>query len=292
MSLWVKLILFVMVFAGAWRFCEKKTSGFTITSISSELPYDPAWETRPLTVVEESSVRDILKQKFTFLANGGQCWAFVSADGEYVLKFFKLHRRRPDILIRLPLPAFLEPYRQKKIASKRVKLVRDFGSYALSFNALQEETALVYVHLNKTAHLNQKITLTDRLGIEHTFDLDTKEFVLQKKVDLVYETFDELMQSKEEEKAKKRIDALIELIVLRCKKGIFDEDAYISRNFGFLGEKAIILDAGRLRKDLSQMEPRVYKNELFTITNRFKLWLEQHHPSLITYLEERRNAVE
>jgi hypothetical protein len=289
----LKCMLMVCIFFLVARFCRKQTAEFTMSAVASDLPFDPAWETRPILDQEKSEVKKILQQKFTFLGNGGQCFVFASDDGKYVLKLFKIYRRRLYAPLNLLLSfSWLEPYRQKKIAAKRLKLVRDFGSHVLAFNELQEETALVYVHLNKTNDLQQKLILVDKLGIKHTIDLDKYEFVIQKRATLVYETLNRLMKDGKQEEAKKRIDDLVDLVIRRSQKGIYDEDAFISRNFGFIDDKPIIIDAGRLRKVPSQSQPAVYKADLLLTTDRFRLWLEQNHPILTPHLLEKRNAIQ
>ncbi len=293
MNLFFKLAIIGLSAYGIMLFCHRQTAGFTLTAISSNLTYHPSWETRPLTSDENLQVEALLKQKFFFLNRGGQCYAFISEDGSSILKLFRLHRRRlPGIVMALPLPSFLESYRARKAANRSLKLYRDFNSYKLSFEELKEETALLFVHLNKTNYLKQQVTIVDKLGIEHRIDLDTTEFVLQKKVSLVCEELNALVQKGQLTEAQRRLDALLDLIVFRSKKGIHDEDAFLTRNFGFVGEKAVILDVGRFCKDPSRIQPEVYRADVQTIVNRFLPWLQENHPSLAEYLEEQSQCVE
>ncbi len=266
------------------QFCLKQTDEFTIAKICSNLPFEEKWETRPLSQQQQTEVLHILDQKFHYLASGGQCYAFLSSDGQSVLKFFKHDRR---------LPAKWYPESVKKRQKKQRKLERDFNSYKLAFEELQDETGLLYVHLNKTRHLKQTVTLVDKLGIEHKLDLDTKEFVLQKKAELIYPYLQRLMQKGDLIQAKRVIDTLLEVIVARCQKGIFDEDAHIHRNFGFIPEslRAVILDVGRFKKDSSRSQPEVYLKDVAAITIRFQTWLNENYPPLALYLEEKAHEI-
>jgi hypothetical protein len=285
-----KLSLFLIVFGLLAHYCRKETEHFTMLRVASDFTFDPAWETRPLQKEERETVQKLFNQKFTFFGKGGQCFVFVSEDETHVLKLFKLYRKRPPFFFKF-LPSWFDAYRQKKLASLRGKLLRDFGSHVLAFNELQEESALVFVHLNKTSDLQKKITLVDKLGISHQLDLDKTEFVIQKKAALVYPTLSALIREGKREEAKKRIDALVDLVIFRCKKGIYDDDAYM-RNFGFMGDKAIILDAGRLRKDPAVAVPERYLNELLVTTQRLQPWLDRHDPDLAVYLLEKRSSIE
>lgn len=269
-------------------FCESQTQCFSMMGISSDLPFNPDWDTPP----PEENLTEVFQQKFHYLNSGGQSFAFLSEDGKTVIKFFKLYRRRLapgwDLL---PLPKNLDEYRQKSIKFKKGKLDRDFNSYVMAYNELRKESGLIYLHLNKTDYLKQNITIVDPLGIEHTFDLDSKEFLVQKRVILAYDAIDELMKLGKVEESKQKIDALLALIMQRYQKGFYDDDAFINKNYGFVGDEAILLDVGRFQKRDDISKPEVYKNDLRLITDRFKLWLDAHHPALSSYLITQREAL-
>jgi hypothetical protein len=283
MKIFLKLCTLVLALYFVQKFCLEQTDGFTIAKISSNLPFEKKWETDPLSEAEHREMLQILDQKFTYLASGGQCYAFVSADGQSVLKFFKHHMR---------LPCGWRPESAKKLQKKKNKLERDFNSYKLAFEELREETGLLYIHLNKTDHLKQTVTIVDKLGIEHRLDLDRTEFVLQKRADLVYPHLQDLMQKGDTAGAKQVVDALLEVITARCQKGIFDEDARIHRNFGLIADKAVIIDVGRFKKDSTRTQPDVYHKDLETITKRLKTWLDEDYPLLSLYLEKRLDEIE
>ena len=91
--------------------------------------------------------------------------------------------------------------------------------------------------------------------------------------------------------AKNAIDALIDLLVVRCKKGIFDKDPDFSTNFGLCEGRAIQIDVGRFHKDPSRADPSIYKDDLIRATDPFYHWLRQHYPSLGEYLYEKARAL-
>lgn len=261
------------------RFCYRQTEGFTLTKIHSELPYVEEWET------DCGNLPDIFDQKFTYLAAGGQAYAFVSEDGKYVLKFFKHHLRRlPFWLKYLPLPKKYALQREQQRLKREKKLQRDFRSYHLAYQYLPEESGLLYVHLNKTNFLQKKARILDKLGIEHTIDLDQIEFILQKKADLAFPYLAELIEQENWENAKNCIDSICEMVINRCRKGIYDEDPRIHRNVGFVNGKAMMIDIGRFKSDPSRENPEVQKKDLVEITWRLRRYLAEVSPDLEQYL--------
>ena len=75
----------------------RKVDGFSVALIHSGLTFNPAWETAPAS----PELDPIFSQKFHYLGCGGQSFAFVSDDGQYVIKFFKFR------LFRQPYHFFL-----------------------------------------------------------------------------------------------------------------------------------------------------------------------------------------
>ncbi len=281
----VKFILKLLVIAIAChcigKYCQRKTGGFTILKIHSNLLHHPEWE------VENPSLdHTIFDQSFSYLGRGGQCYAFVSEDGQYVIKFFKHYLRRlPFWLKVLPLPpkwnAKKELQRQKRLN----KLHRDFGSYKIAYENLPSETGLLFLHLNKTDNLHQTVRIIDRLKIEHTISLDGIEFILQKKATMAYPYLTQLIKNGKIDEAKRALESICHLILSRCEKGIFDEDAKIHRNFGFIENEAILIDVGRLKLDINRKDPSIQEKDLKEITQRLQTYLEGLSPELAEYLE-------
>jgi len=283
----LKIAFIIFAFIKVAKFCEEKSDKFRLGRIFSSLDYNPLWMTRPLVEQEKRELDAIFNQKFTYFASGGQCYAFLSADGKSVIKFFKHHRRTlPQWILALPLPAALAEKRQVRLEKKRAKLKRDFASYKLSFENLAEETGVLFIHLNKTATLKKRIKIIDKLHIEHEVPLDQVEFVVQRRAELVYPHLSRLIQRGDLEGAKSAVRSLVSLIVKRSCKGIYDEDARIHRNFGFIDGRPLIIDVGRLVFDPSQKDPHVYQRDVRRITERFKNWLQKKNPQLSSVLEE------
>lgn len=268
-------------------FCARQTDNFSVARIHSTLPYNARWETAPLSEENQQELEAALSQEYRYLACGGQCFAFGSEDGKYVIKFFKHRIRKPySYLLNLSLPQALDKLVQRKKDKALFKLNRDFLSYKLAYEDLQEETGLLYIHLNKGESLQRSLSIVDKIGIKHKISLDEIEFVVQKQGRLAPSHIHALMEKREFEKARYALRAMLETIVSRCKKGFFDEDPQIHRNFGFVGDKPIFIDVGRFVPDSRRKDPAVYSADLLKITHRFRKWLAEAHPELVTILDE------
>lgn len=74
----------------------KATGGFSVATIQFDLPYNPDWE----TVHPTENLDKIVQQKFTYLAKGARSFAFISEDGNTILKFFKYRYHEPHWALR------------------------------------------------------------------------------------------------------------------------------------------------------------------------------------------------
>ena len=270
------------------QFCYSKTDGFALYKICSSLPFYSGWEVKPLEAEIQEEVGRELDQPFYYLAKGAQSYVFASADGKTVLKFFRLYHLRPPLwLSSFSWPLHLQPYRVRKMLEKREELDKDFQSYKIAFQQMKEETGLLYLHLNKTCHLQKKLRIYDKIGIAYDLDLDQMEFLLQKRATLVYPAIDQFMKMQGADAAKEAISALVRLLLYRCEQGIFDKDPDLNTNFGFLGNIPVQIDVGRFRKEQEGRDAERYCEEILRITDHFRQWLDQNYPSLSrTLLEE------
>jgi len=290
-----KLFIFIfiaVILYGANLLYFELTGGFRISNITSDFAYNPRWETRPLSAEEKQTVRTLLNQKFTYLGKGCQAYVFSSADGNYVLKFFKYQRYRikpwVDFFAFIP---FVEKHRQERLAHKKAKLERFFSGWEVAFDDLQQETGLVYVHLNKASDLNQHVTIVDKLGFEHSVDIDQMEFLIQRKAVMFTDEINRLMQSGQESEAKALILSFIDQLLSEYNRGLVDSDHAIMQNTGVIDGKPIHIDVGQFTRDPQMKNPAIYKQDLFNKTYKFRIWLKEKHPSLGAFVEEHVEAI-
>ena len=277
----VKLFFLVVILWQTSRFCHHATEGFTLLSIQSNLSFHSDWESSTASTLSKETLDGILNQKFSYLNKGAQAYVFSSEDGCYVIKFFKHnHLRLSPLFSWFPLPRSLMHYRDEKAAQKKQLLEKDFESYKIAFEHLQEQTGLLYLHLNKTDYLKKNLILVDKLGIEHLLSLDSYEFVLQKKAQSVFEKIEMCMKKNEVDKAKNALSSLVNLVSCREKKGIFDTDPNFTKNFGFIEKEAIQIDVGRFSWEKCPLDKGRMSDDL-------KNWLfKKNYPELADHLEK------
>lgn len=270
---------------GAGRLYFKVTGGFQIANITSDFAYNPLWETRTLSVEEQSKVDSILSQHFTYLAKGCQSYVFLSDDGKYVLKFFKYQRFRPQFYIDwFSFIPFVETIKQEKIEKKQRKLNDLFASWKVAFNELPEETGLVYVHLNKSHNLQKTIHITDKIGMKQELDLDQMEFLVQERAEMLCQTLDRMMAKKQEQEAKDLLSKLVVMIVSEYHRGYADNDHALMQNTGVFDGKPIHIDVGQFVKSQTAQNPAFYHQELFNKMWKFREWLKKY-PTLLSHLD-------
>ena len=196
------------------KVCGYATDKFAISKISTSYDYKIKWQQPPPDEETQKQINQLLDQKFYYLNRGGQCFAFLSEDGTTVLKFSKQYLRPPVTwCFKVPiLNRWINP-EQKRIAYHIYERERDYASYFIALDYLKEETGLITLHLDKTENKFPKATIVDKLNIEHRIDLDSREFILQKKADRIYPYIEKLMGNNEVEKAKETVDSIIDLIV-------------------------------------------------------------------------------
>lgn len=283
-------LLFILVAAalvyGAGRLYYSMTAGFMVSNISSDFAFQPQWEVRPLSEEEKMEVDQALEQPYSYLGKGCQSYVFGSQDGQYVIKFFKYQRYRiqPWLDYFPPLPAIAK-YKEQKREKKWKKLNGFVQSWKIAFENLREESGLIFVHLNKTDHLKQQMTLYDKIGLKHLVDLDQMEFCIQRRADMLCDT---LLRHKEREDlttAQSVVHQLLSMLLSEYARGLADNDHALMQNTGVAQGKPVHIDVGQFVLNEAAKDPAVFQQELFTKTYKFKAWLREHYPDLGEYLE-------
>lgn len=287
------LILGVSALYGTGRLYYRITDGFTESNIHYEIPYDPRWDVAPLAEGDKKAVEKILAQDFHYLGKGCQSYVFASDDGQYVLKFFKYQRFKPQTW--LDHFAFIPPvdsYRLRKIEKKKQKLNNVFASWKMAYEELQPETGVLYVHLNKVGGWDQKIHIYDKMGLKHELDLNSLEFMVQKKASMLCSELLKFKQKDDLASGKKLIDALLTLLLSEYDRGYADNDHALMQNTGVYQGKPIHIDVGQFVKNPVAADPKVYRQELFSKMWKFRLWLRKEYPELADYTDVRlREAI-
>lgn len=286
------IVILIAIIYGLGRLYYRVTGGFTESNITYDLPYDSQWDIRPLSPKEREHVDAVVAQPFTYLGKGCQSYVFQSQDGNYVIKFFKYQRFRPqawlDYLAFIPS---IDQYRLRKIEQKRLKLENVFRSWKLAFEELQPQTGLVFVHLNKSKNLQKTLVIYDKIGMEHHIDLDQMEFLIQHKAHPLCAYIKSLMEKGDALEAKKLLSSIIALVLSENARGLADNDHALMQNTGVLDGMPIHIDVGQFVHNDDVKKPEVYKQELFNKTFKFRRWLRKNYPELADYLETELRSI-
>ncbi len=277
-------LFFCSLFVGIDRFVHHKSNRFSLDKITSYHSFSPDWEIPSLTGEAQKELDQILSQKFTYFSKGSQAYVFISEDKKYILKFLKQHKLRPNTWLAY-IPFSFNPYYQEQLFKKK-KCKDTFNACKTAFLQLKKESGLVYVHINNTRDLNKKVTIFDKNGERHVVDIDKTSYYVQKRAQLIYSRISELMHIGDIEGAKQIISSVFSLIDFLGKKGVVDNDPILRKNFGLIDDIAVQIDVGKLRIDPIRQKNLVYKNEIGSITNSFKIWLEKNYPDLSSHFEQ------
>lgn len=212
---------------------------------------------------------DILNQNFEYLGEGGQAYAYLSQDGQYVLKFFKRKHLKP------------------KWYRKKGKLLRDvIAGYELAYNVDREGSGLIYVHLNSRNVINKTLVLQDRLAISHTINLDEIPFVIQKKATPFNEVLNDYLSNGNIRMAKLRIRQILDLYARHFHQGIDNHGSGVIHNNGFVGDIPIFIDLGKFSGDPKLLEPQVFKKRIEKVASIIMAWIKKQYPEHHAELEK------
>jgi hypothetical protein len=214
-------------------FIPSSPQPFSLQVVESSLPPQSKW------AISDPAPLDILSQKFTLLGEGAQSIAFESEDKKYVLKLFKMRRFTPS---------FIDQLCPHVVRRRLRNLNWVFNGYKNGYDAFRQDTGIVWIHLAKTTHLRQTLTLLDHEGNEHYIEADAIEFVIQEKAELIFDRLSRLHREGKTTELQQAIISVYDLVQRRVDKGYADRDKGVTNNYGFVGNRPIHLDIGRLYK--------------------------------------------
>jgi len=252
-------------------FCHQKTRGFSVAKIRAS-------EKSPISC----SLPEVLKQKFSYFADGKQAFVFLSEDKRYVLKFFKRASGFPPAwTAQIPLLNRFKAFRPEKIAQNAWKRSRDYAGYLVAFDRCPEETGLIFIHL-QVSKKPLVVPLIDPIGIEHQVDLSQTHFVLQKRAEPVVDVLERLVEAGASDELHQLISELLGFCKKLSQSGIYDDDPSFHKNFGFIEGKLVQIDPGQYQ-ELPNIDET---QQLLRVKRRFKKWLKYYYPELIVYVDE------
>lgn len=186
-------------------------------------------------------IKQVLSQRFFYLGRGRQSFAFASEDGKYVLKFPRTDIYKIPFWTRaLPLTS----YRKRAKAEKKRRQQFVFESFRIAIEELKEETGIIAVHLGKSEPSDEQLHLIDVLGFHYHFPVQTTHFILQHRKQLWTPLFLEAVKNNDRPEKERLLNAFVDVVIQRAKKGVLNKDRSFLRNYGFDGEKAYQIDVG------------------------------------------------
>jgi hypothetical protein len=285
----LKIGLSLIILTAVERFCYYKTAGFALHKVISTFPSDTRYDIPSITAGDIEQVNGILKQKFYFLDKGRQAYAFISEDGQYVLKLLKCsYIRVPYLIKHLPAFGIIKQLRDASIERRENIHHKTFTSCRLSYEELKEETGLIFVHLNPVQQVEQPVQIFDRIGIALTVDVNYTAFAIQKTAVLATDRLQNAIDRKDSGEVEHLLDDLIEFTVNRSLKGIDDADkSGMPRNFGYIDGHIVQIDIGAFSKKQAAHPDEVIEQILQDKFSRLKNQLQQKFPLSLPFLEER-----
>ena len=279
------LLLFIVAVFGSIRLFHKVTDGFAIAAISSDLPYNQNWDV-PISEKDLGESEKALGETYSYLTSGSQSFVCISSQGQYIVKFFKHKRWRINpFLDQIPLPPYLKMKKEKWKQKKQKTIRSTFNSCKISYTKLHDETGIIFLHLNKTNHLNKNLIVRDRLGYKHKLNLDEIAFIIQKNATATDQYLLELRKKGDLKEAKKSIRNLLNFTVQRATEGYNDKDPHLIRNFGFINDQVIEIDLGGFYQDPKKNEDYFFSHEIYRIRRKLMPWIKKNYPELMDYVE-------
>jgi len=275
-SITLKTIVFLSLICIAAKSWQLLTDGFRKDKIDSDLSVALQDMNIP------SEIDEILDQKFKYLSKGCQTYVFESFDQNYVIKFVRFHRYKIPLWLRVS--SFLEKYKNKRLYYKNKLLQDSLKSYEIAYHYLKDETATIYVHLNKTRSINKKLQIKDRLNRVYFVDLDASGFIIQKKVKTLQDVLNHNKNSEIE--LKKLAYSFLYTTKSLYQKGFINDDYNCVKNSGFIDGKVIHTDLGSFLPKDNLMDKQNFANEFYRYVRYFKKWSDKNAPFLSTYVDE------
>lgn len=203
------------------RHQDKKERHFYISvsdqwnSLSCKKKYDPP----------SADTLIFLNQPFFFLGQGKQTLVFESSNGYCVLKLFKNTKKK----------------KKKKLRESLL------GAYLAKTKA-PEETGILLCALNGIQEKQNPVLILTKKGRTETINLHKTPFLLQRKAYPFKQALLRLKAQGNIDEAKVRIQAIFSLLSSLREKELVDRDGALIRNgnIGFIGNKAILMDTGKL----------------------------------------------
>jgi hypothetical protein len=278
------LLILIGFCVGLGKVWYLRTNGFSVARLHG-------WTQALEGIWWDEEAEHIIAQDFHYLGRGRQAFAFVSNDGQYVIKF-----PRGDIC-KLPfwlraLP--LEKRRQRQISRKAEREQSVLQSARLAMEELKDATALIAMNFSpETTNKkipNKSVHIIDKAGRSFHIPLRTTYFILQHKKKLFRDVIEEASARDGLVGVEKVLNDLFANILERTKKGILNRDGSFLRNYGFDEKGAYQTDVGSFYKVDNEPMQAVYLRSMALSVKPIRRWMKKKHPEWIEILDQKQEC--
>lgn len=275
------LIGFCALSGKSWHWAK---DGFSLSRTYCYLPKIPE-------ELSDHSLDAMLEQTYTYLGRGHQCYAFESEDGNYVIKLPRYDRYRLSFFLRSFPFSFLTSHRENIRTDIERRLYFLLESFRLAFEELRSETALVYLHLQRTEHLSHPLIIKDRLGRIYRLDSNRTAFMIQEKKPIMMASFQDRLRKGDRKGAEEILDGFLHVLSARSEKGIYNKDPSFMRNFGWEKGRGFQIDIGSFyRKSNMPLQEAREKSFQETVAH-VRNWLTELDTDMLNIFDRKTQKV-
>ncbi len=225
-------------------------------------------------------LRSTLAQSYAPLARGAKVRVYASADGRTVLKLPVSARELAQWFAEDGRPLLATgwaPGARDEDEAAQILLARTLDSYRLAEARLAKESGLIALHLEPGMGSRLTVDLGDR-----NLDADRDAYILQERAEPVRACIDRAMAAGDGAAARRILDEVAALIRRIWAMGIVEETANFHTNYGFAGNRLILLDIGELIR--SDARVRTDRAAPKLLRKKGMAWLERKYPELAEHL--------
>jgi hypothetical protein len=273
------LVLFCLATGRLWYWA---TDGFRLSRIEG---YEGIGREREFS--EEADMA--LSQRYFYLGRGRQCFAFQSEDGMYVIKFARMDRYKDCLWFCLEVFNFFKQYIGLKRESRSSRKEMLFDSFEISYDELKDDTAMVA--MSPPPKNSKEIEIVDRLGRVFPISLEKTGFILQHKLALFQDVFQDALAKKDMVEAGRILDQLLELIERVAEKGILSKDGSFLKNFGFDGSRAYQIDIGSFYRAKNLSSKDAFTASIHASVETLRVWLLRIDPALLELIDRKLEPI-
>lgn len=277
----IGLIIFCLALGKAWYWVR---DGFAIIRLDR-------WNQTVPGTWWEAEADKAIQQKFYYFSRGRQCFAFISEDEKYVLKLPRTDHFHLPLWLRAVSLKSLSEYRAHFLADIKHRESFLLESFLICFDELKDLTAVIGMNLSHQGTVGKSITIIDQIGRSYELPLKNTYFILQHKRKLFRDVFKEAVLKEGTIGVEKIVDSLLELLVERAKKGIFNKDGSFMRNFGYDGQKAYQIDVGSFYRKKNLTPEEAYSKSIASNIEPLREWIEKENPEWLKMLDRKLDMI-